>query len=290
MEPELFTADPTARDIVLSARAASLAHRLLSGPGKASILAYNLCPTAETDVLCHGLSDDGDLIVAVVRDVDDMFTVTPSTEPTNVRFDVVKEAPEWTTRITACSLHLLGAFEWLTPDAVDGYVARKALHPRMAEIARAPEVRLGMIRAGKVLLHDSSGVTALAFADIARHHVDPAPNCAAFPSDDQEWDARELVGQLPQAALIRMFDATAAGWQAGMTLSIREAHTCPQLQGRVLCVDIDRTGLTLMLVLPGLTETALFAFTQPAETVEELGHRLAELLELSSIPTRTPRI
>ena len=47
----------------------------------------------------------------------------------------------------------------------------------------------------------------------------------------------------------------------------------------VYCVDVDRTGITLMEVEPGLAAVVVFTFDQPADSIEELADGIHQLLE-----------
>lgn len=258
------------------ARAVSLARRLLSGAGRASLLAYDLAPAAEASALAHGLSRTGELLVACIAD--DQFPATTwERTPLRVRLDIVKEAPEWSARITACALHLLGTLEWLTDDLRDRHVA-DGVSPWLAELASAPGGRLGVVRTDRVLLHDCAGVTPLVLEELADE--------PAFPGADAEWEARELVGRLSPAELDDLLAAAASGWSAATVLAGSSTGGCPHVERQVYCVDIDRTGLTLMAVEPGRTAVAVFGFLQPADSIEELADGLRQLLESAVIAQR----
>lgn len=252
------------------ARAASLARRLLSGAGRASLLAYDLAPSSEAAALAHGLSRTGELLVACVAD-DEIPATTWERSPLRVRFDIVKEAPEWSVRITACALHLLGTLEWLTGEARDRHLA-DGVAPGLAELALAPGGRLGVVRTDRVLVHDCAGVTPLAFEELADEP-------AAFPGAELEWEAREVLGRLSVADVDRLLDAAATGWAPATVLAGSSTGGCPQLGRQVYCVDIDRTGVTLMETQPGSAAVVVLAFAQPVDSIEELADELHQLLE-----------
>lgn len=252
------------------ARAVSLARRLLAGAGRASLIAYDLAPSVEAAALVHGLSREGELLVAGIAD-DEIPVTTWERTPLRVRFDIVKEAPEWSVRITSCALHLLGMLEWLPDDLRDEYLA-DGLSPAMAELAGAPGGRLGIVRTDRVLLHDCSGVTPLAFEELADEP-------AVFPSAAAEWEARDLVARLSQHELDELLTAAAAGWDAAAVLAGSSTGGCAHMGRQIFCVDIDRTGLTLMEVAPGLTAVVVFGFEEPADSMEELADGLHQLLE-----------
>lgn len=252
------------------ARAVSLAQRLLSGAGRASLLAYDLAPAAEASALAHGLSRTGELLVACIAD-DEIPATTWERTPLRVRLDIVKEAPEWSARITACALHLLGTLEWLTDDIRDQRLA-DGVSPWLAELATAPGGRLGVVRTDRVLLHDCAGVTPLALEELADEPE-------AFPGADAEWEARELVGRLSPAELDELLDAAASGWPAATVLAGSSTGGCPHMERQVYFVDVDRTGVTLMAVDSGQTVVVVLGFDQPADSIEELADGLHQLLE-----------
>lgn len=259
------------------ARAVSLARRLLSGAGRASLIAYDLASSAEAAALAHGLSDTGDLLVAGIAD-EEIPATTWRRAPLRVRFDIVKEAPEWSVRIISCAVHLLGVLEWLTDEERDEHLAR-GLPSRLAELASAPGGRLGVIRADRILLHDCSGVTPLAFEEVS-------DEVGVFPDLESEWEARELVAQLAPAELSELLTAAAAGWNAATVLAGSSTGSCPHVERQVFCVDVDRTGLTVMDVEPGFTAVVVFAFAEPADTMAELADGLRQLLESAATVQR----
>lgn len=266
-------------DATMRARAISVAHRMLGGAGRASMVAYHLAPDVEATALCHGVNSDGDLVVACTVHSQNPLTVWGHA-PLQVRFDIVKEAPEWSVRITACAVHLLGILQWLPADALPGYLADPALHPRLVELASAQGGRLGVIRTDRVLLHDVSGVIPLAFDEIAERHLAGSHgHYGGFPNLDEEWTTRELIGQLSPADVADLLCAASAGWDAAIPLSKGDTAGCLHLDGHVFCVDVDQTGLTLMEIDSGQTAVWLFAFDQPANNIGELPDRMSQLLE-----------
>lgn len=262
------------------ARAVSLAQRLLSGAGRASLLAYDLAPAIEAAALAHGLSRTGDLLVACIAD-DEIPATTWERTPLRVRMDIVKEAPEWSVRITSCALHLLGTLEWLTGEARDRYLA-DGVSPWLTELASSPGGRLGVVRTDRVLVHDCAGVTPLVLQELA--------DAPVFPDTEAEWEARELVGRLSSAELDELLDAAASGWAGATMLAGSSTGSCPHMQRQVFCVDVDRTGLTLMDVEPGRAAVVVLGFDQPADSIKELADGLHQLLDSAGRSAqRTPR-
>lgn len=282
MEPVRTTVQDAHVDI-MRARSVSLARRLLSGAGRASLVAYDLAPLVEAGALYHGVSVDGNLMVACL--VEDAVPATTWADgQLRVRFDVLKEAPEWAVRITACAVHLLGTLEWFPEELVEDYLATSGLDPRMTELATAVGGRLGVIRADRVLVHDSAGVFPLSFGEVVGLH--PAGGlrqwgCRSFPDSTQEWAARDVVGELSAGELTRLVRAAADGWDAGTTLSSRAEVTCAHTEGHVFFVDVDRTGLTLMSVTLGRATVHFLAFDTPADAIDELTDRLGQLVAAS---------
>lgn len=62
-------------------RSVSLTRRLLGGSGRASMVACHLAPDIEVTALCHGLSRDGELMVACVKDDEVPVTAWGATSP-----------------------------------------------------------------------------------------------------------------------------------------------------------------------------------------------------------------
>ena len=272
MEPTPLATAATVRDAVLPVRAASLALRLLSGAGKPSIHGYGSGPSRTCETVWHGLTARGALLVAAIDTFDNPLTGAPALEPISVRLDVVKESPEWAARITACAIHLLGTLQWLPQDDAGGYLDA-SVNPLVAEAAAMPGGRLGVLRTDRVVLHDSAGVAPMPFADVLASRS-PA---GAFPSAVEELSAREELERLTQSDLAELFALADDGWDGALPLTSHAVETCASLHGQVLCVDIDRTGLTLMQVDAAGTRTALFAFDQPAGSLSELSGRVGGL-------------
>ncbi len=147
-----------------------MAHRLLAGAGTATMVAYRLTPALEVDALAHGLTRDGELVVACRPSSGDAVEVLPEWRKLDVRLDVTKSAPEWSVRITSAGIHLLGVLEWVPAETVIDFLSAGVLPPRVAELAASPSGRLGVIRTDRVVLHDSVGITAIPFVEIAGNY------------------------------------------------------------------------------------------------------------------------
>lgn len=287
MEPVQTTVPGVLAD-TLHARSLSLARRLLAGAGRASLVAYDLEPMVEAGAICHGLNARGDLVVACLPNPEVPATLWHDT-PLRVRVDVVKEAPEWAVRITACAVHLLGELEWLPDEIVPEFVADGGLPPQLIELGSAPGGRVGIVRTDRVLVHDSAGVTPLPFGQVVdRQPSTGSDGCRSFPDADQEWAVRDVVGTLAPWQAAGLVQAAAHGWTSAITLSTRGESACPHLEGQVYVVDVDRTGLTLMTVRHGEATVQFFAFARPVDVLDELADRLDQLIE-AGVAVRPPR-
>lgn len=262
----------------MRARSVSLARRLLSGAGRASVIAYDLLPLMEAGALSHGMSAQGDLVVACLAD-DEVPATTWDETPLRVRVDVVKEAPEWAVRITSCAVHLLGTLEWLPAELLPDYLVEAQLDASVVELATAPAGRLGIVRTDRVLVHDSAGVLPLPFVEVARQR-------GSYPDPLQEWVARESLGGLSPTQLSGLTYAADRGWDVAVTLSSRQEVACPHTEGQVFCVDLDHMGMTLMAVDEGRASVHFVAFDPPVNNNDELTDRLGQLVAASASVSR----
>lgn len=232
---------PTAR--VLDRYQASVAGRLLAGAGAAVLVAYRHDPNVAHQVLAHGLTDAGELVVAVSQDV-------VTAEGCEIRLDIVREAAEPRLRITAATAHLLGQ---LTVLPVTLFEAR-GVPEAIAELAGVPGIAVGVVRCDRVLLHHGPGVVRLRFADVA---------VAAFPSHDDELEVQGVVAGFATEELLQIAAAVGAGRLDGAVLSQRP--TIPMAvrdEEQMYCVDVDSQGLTLMRVAE-VTTVTFIAFPEP---------------------------
>lgn len=265
----------------LHARNASVARRLLGGAGSASFVAYRHDAHSDIDVLAHGLTTDGRLVVATVDDVEHLRAQGAS----DIRLDLRREATEARVRILAATAHLLGTLEVLSDDArTDQLVAR--LFPQdVALVASAPTATVGIVHTDRVLLHDAGGVTPMAMADLLGDTDSGrrgARGDTAFPSAAQELEAQEVFGALPHHLVEALCDAVIDGSRPGWVMSSKPASPgCSHSIGRVYCVDVDATGVTLMKVGAQETTVVFTAFAEQAHDVASLGLRVAGLLPMT---------
>lgn len=260
---------PDAR--ALQVRDASVARRLLAGAGSASFVAFRHDAHRDIDVLAHGLTDDGRLVVATAQDVSHL----PTDESIEIRLDVRREATEARVRILAATAHLLGRLDWVGADERAELLATGALPDDVALVASAPTAALGVVDTDRVLLHDAGGVTPMSFAQL----LADAP---LFPSATQEVDAHEVFAAVPTHIVGELFEAIVDGSRPGWVMSSKPASPgCTHSIGRVYCVDVDATGVTLMKVGAQETTVVFTAFAEQAHDVASLGLRVAGLLPMT---------
>lgn len=274
----------------LGARSRSMAHRLMSGAGCASLLAYRLSPDEFCSSVAHGLTQSGQFVVAAHTDPADAVASAPDGQPIDVRVDLLKESPEPAVRLVAATVHLLGELTWLEPDEAFLMLVQGDLPAQVAEIAENEGGRVGVIETDRVVLRDSLGVTPIDFGSLVRADHRPQTTDAAYPNSEDEWDAYDLVASVDEAFLRQICFAVDEAAIAG-TICWRKptTFTCEHTLGRVFLADVDRTGVTLMSIEPDETLTAFAAFRHTATTLDDLAVQMSCLIE-DSISARSPRI
>ncbi|GAA2181248.1 hypothetical protein GCM10009785_15370 [Brooklawnia cerclae] len=277
----------------LASRTMSMTHRLLAGSGTPSLVAYHLDPMISVDSLAHGLTRHGELVVAGCLGEDDPIAEAPDDWPIEVRLDILKESPEPAVHIVAAAAHMLGSMEWV-PDAVTAeLLERGELPDRVAAIASSPNGRLASITTTRVLLHDSLGVTPVAFSDISARHMSGQAGDeenSAFPPLDAELDVFETVACIGPDDLTALFFSVINHQTPGLVMTRRPlVATCQHVAGKVFCVDVDRTGVVLMRAAPEETVTVYIPLAKQATTLDEFGLLFASITQ-GLTPSRQPRI
>ena len=224
----------------------SLAHRMLSGAGQASVVAYRLEGQPVLTSVAHGLTERGELVVATATDPTGAgWDVLAAGEPQDVRVDITKVAPEPDVRIVAASLHLLARLEWLHPLEADLLRGSGELPELVAAVAGGPGGRLAVLDAARVVLHDGTGATPLAFSSLQEHGRVRA--VASVPAPGLESAALDAVADVDRLDLAALCDAAERGWIPSHLLT-RKASTdgCRHAVNRDFVVDVDRTGITVL--------------------------------------------
>ncbi|AXE38052.1 hypothetical protein JS278_00865 [Acidipropionibacterium virtanenii] len=272
----------------LAARTRSMAHRLLSGAGSASLLAYRLSPDEFTASIAHGLTRSGQFVVAGRPDPSDPVTTVDAGEPIDVRVDLLKESPDPAVRLVAATVHALGVLRWLAPGEARRLYAWGELPREVADLVEDGRGRLGVIDIERVVLRDSLGVTPMDFEDLVGTIVNDRPQ--AFPGADDEWNAYDLVASVSETHLAEMCRSVDTGAIPGAICWRRPTmHTCDHTLGHVFLADIDSTGVTLMSVREDETLAAFAAFRRPATTLDDLAVQVSCLIE-DSVPDSSPRL
>ncbi|WP_028709529.1 hypothetical protein [Propionicicella superfundia] len=283
-ESEPITDDQSWR----ATRATSLAARLLSGAGSLALVAYRHDPVPVVDALAHGLSSSGELLVAGCPSAQSWEMGLADSTPVDVRADIMKGSSDPRAEVTASGMHLLGVFEWIPDDIASRMLARGEVPPRVAAVAASTGGRLGVVGADRVLLHDSYGVTPLAFSAVAASATGASARMP-FPAPDEELDALDAVAGCGDEALMGLHTAVCEGTVRGDVLLRRAVPgACPH-HDQILCVDVDRTGTLLMRVRHGVATTVFARFAEEATSAHELNEQCVSLIKDSAL-VNTPRI
>ena len=276
----------------LSQRCSSLARRILSGAGMATMVAHSMISAHESpeewtcDLQAHGITASGRFLVALRSHPTQALCQVPAGLPTDVRLEISKDAPEPAIRLLAASLHVLATVTWLTPDQIDHLLATDVLQSEVSIIAGFDDALIGVIAPHRAILHDAMGSTEIDIPAL----INDIPADEVFPSAEDELSALDIVASLGNLHLSQLCDGVRKKTVLGCSCWSRATHhACPHTVGRVFCADIDRTGLTLMYVNPDQTGAMFIPLEQDATSLTELKAAVARL-PLSSDPVRPTRV
>ena len=276
----------------LSQRCSSLARRILSGAGMATMVAHSMISAHESpeewtcDLQAHGITASGRFLVALRSHPTQTLCPVPAGLPTDVRLEISKDAPEPAIRLLAASLHVLATVTWLTPDQIDHLLATDVLPSEVSIIAGFDDALIGVIAPHRAILHDAMGSTEIDIPAL----INDIPADEVFPSAEDELSALDIVASLGNLHLSQLCDGVRKKTVLGCSCWSRATHhACPHTVGRVFCADIDRTGLTLMYVNPDQTGAMFIPLEQDATSLTELKAAVARL-PLSSDPVRPTRV
>lgn len=198
-----------------------IAAELLRGAGAASVTLYRRDEQPTLEAYAHCMHEDGSLLLACAPAAQQAGDAVE-----DVRIDFFLEAPEAEVRILAASAHMLASLEWVSvDDLADDWPEA------LQDAAAAPGVRLAVIRAESMLIHDAAGVSRLELSAV----LESAP----------QIDVGVHLPARREAATIALEVMT--GLRPGAVLSsaslpARFAH----LTGRAFIVDASPSTLTLM--------------------------------------------
>ncbi|MFT0846709.1 hypothetical protein VR010_03015 [Actinomycetaceae bacterium L2_0104] len=266
------------------ARSLSTAYRLLTGLGTSTLVAYREVPLRSFNAVVHGTTRSGDVVVAVSA-LDPLADGLDLSRPMSVRLSIDKDAPNLVLNIVAASLHLLGEAHWLGPDEQEDLLRSGELGERVAELAAYGH--LARVHFDRVLLHDACGVTPIDASEIrAEHercllHQEEAFFCSLeqdlFSNPELELTAVDVVGDSSLMDASALFDGLMLGVLEGAFIARQDVvNACAHSLG-VICLDVDRTGMTLMCVDHSEAVTAFIPFANRVATRPELVAEIAAL-------------
>ena len=150
----MATSPEVSQDLCLE-RTRSLAGRMLEGGAACTLVAWRI--GSQYDFVAHGLTAQGDIVVAVRPDEDCMLSTLPAGVGTVVRMDLVRHSHDVMLSVIAASAHLLGELVLLPNAAVARLLAEDQLPGRIAELARISGTRVGLVVTDRILVPDHVG-------------------------------------------------------------------------------------------------------------------------------------
>ena len=283
----LFPGRTSVDQEVWDARKRSCAHRLLNGAGQAMLVAYREEPASNLTAVAHGIAADGSLVVAAADPMLIEVLASRDVDAMDVRVSIEKESPDPTVEIVASAVHFLGTARWLPLEETTEAVAAGVLPDRVAAIASAPGGCLAVVSMERVLLHDAAGVTPVSWEEVCRQGCEAEAEAAGggdlFADSFGELLGLDVLSSFGCDSVNELFGAVMLGIVPGALLARQPVRiSCEHVQTAVLCVDIDRTGLTLMRVSRDEAVTAFVPFAAPVVGGGELAREIGRLIELGS--------
>ena len=283
----LFPGRTSVDQEVWDARKRSCAHRLLNGAGQAMLVAYREEPAINLTAVAHGIAADGSLVVAAADPMLIEVLASRDVDAMDVRVSIEKESPDPTVEIVASAVHFLGTARWLPLEETTEAVAAGVLPGRVAAIASAPGGCLAVVSMERVLLHDAAGVTPVSWEEVCRQGCEAEAEAAGggdlFADSFGELLGLDVLSSFGCDSVNELFGAVMLGIVPGALLARQPVRiSCEHVQTAVLCVDIDRTGLTLMRVSRDEAVTAFVPFAAPVVGGGELDREIGRLIELGS--------
>jgi hypothetical protein len=266
-----------------------MARRLLSGAGCASLTAYRLDDGAPSQLVLHALDVTGSIIVAAHPAADHPMVDVPCEAPVEVRLDVALEAAEPGLRITTATVHLLGVLTWLDDGGRDAVLSGSVAGCHcaitgedpltdLAELARAPGGRLGVVETSRIMVHDAMGVSGHTMEEV----LDPDAKGVRplLWSASETFGAQDEVKALGEGALEVLCDGVEQGSVPGIICSRRPSGGLHEaLWGRVLCVDVSPHAVTLLRLGRETTDTLQILLPAGTTRAHEAGRHLRYLVQ-----------
>ena len=282
-----YTSESRTPQAAISSR--RMARRLLSGAGCASLTAYRLDDGAPSQLVLHALDVTGSIIVAAHPAADHPMVDVPCEAPVEVRLDVALEAAEPGLRITTATVHLLGVLTWLDDVGRDAVLSGSVAGCHcaitgedpltdLAELARAPGGRLGVVETSRIMVHDAMGVSGHTMEEV----LDPDAKGVRplLWSASETFGAQDEVKALGEGALEVLCDGVEQGSVPGIICSRRPSGGLHEaLWGRVLCVDVSPHAVTLLRLGRETTDTLQILLPAGTTRAHEAGRHLRYLVQ-----------
>ena len=282
-----YTSESRTPQAAISSR--RMARRLLSGAGCASLTAYRLDDGAPSQLVLHALDVTGSIIVAAHLAADHPMVDVPCEAPVEVRLDVALEAAEPGLRITTATVHLLGVLTWLDDGGRDAVLSGSVAGCHcaitgedpltdLAELARAPGGRLGVVETSRIMVHDAMGVSGHTMEEV----LDPDAKGVRplLWSASETFGAQDEVKALGEGALEVLCDGVEQGSVPGIICSRRPSGGLHEaLWGRVLCVDVSPHAVTLLRLGRETTDTLQILLPAGTTRAHEAGRHLRYLVQ-----------
>ena len=253
-------------------RARSLVGRMLEGGAACTLVAWRI--GSQYDFVAHGLTAQGDIVVAVRPGEDCLLSTLPAGVGTVVRMDLVRHSHDVMLSVISASAHLLGELVLLPTAAIGRMLAEDQLSERIAELARISGTRIGLVVTDRILVHDHGGVTPIQWEEFHQSR----PELADTWCDD--FEAHDIVASRGCVALRRVCRAVIDGRLPG-NASIRPSAQglCGHVLDKVFCIDVDRSGITLMHIGEYETATVFAGFEERPTTLSGLTQQVARLVD-----------
>ena len=213
----------------------------------------------------------------------------PCEAPVEVRLDVALEAAEPGLRITTATVHLLGVLTWLDDGGRDAVLSGSVAGCHcaitgedpltdVAEYARAPGGRLGVVETSRIMVHDAMGVSGHTMEEV----LDPDAKGVRplLWSASETFGAQDEVKALGEGALEVLCDGVEQGSVPGIICSRRPSGGLHEaLWGRVLCVDVSPHAVTLLRLGRETTDTLQILLPAGTTRAHEAGRHLRYLVQ-----------
>lgn len=248
---------------------------------------YRLQPAVTLEFVAHGITAQGEFVIATCLGDQSPLSLVDTTQPADVRVEILRETPDLGVRVLAASVHLLGTLRWLDPAEADQMRRRDLLPASIADLFEGADVLVGTIETDRVLLYDNSGVTPIHYRSVVAERIEVG--ASVFPRPEEELDCHMLVAGVSACLLSSVCRAVIDGRVPGSVCSRNPVTANGQLGHHMVCADVDRLGMTLLHVNSEEAITVFAEFEEPVTDLAQLRASVSRLVE-SSVSARQPRI